>query len=276
MIVAGLIGSGVFARNYFSSKMQYARMLVTFGPTDVPCTEVTIQGRAYPVLVNLASIVPLTLNKEALSSIKKKPYGTTQFQNINGDKIERPTFLVPEILIEGITFSDVVVAEGECNTGHPVGEMGLPLLRKINLMFDLPHSTIIACNSRDRLKKIGYALEEMIQVPFEIEERAGGVIFPVSSDLGTIKLALGTGCTLSMIRSSFAKDLGTQRDELGVKFISSTFVIGKKDWGNKELYLQDFPSDVPEFNGVIGTDFLNEHIVYVDFENQIIYIGRKF
>jgi hypothetical protein len=277
-VIAAFIGIGVFVGIRCVSKVQYARMFVTFGPTNVPCTEVNIQGKSYSVLVNLGSIVPLTLNKDVLSSIKKKPFGTMQFLNLNGNKIEYPTFVIPEIKIGDLTFTDVIVAERneEWITGERAGEIGMPLLKKNNLMLDLPHSTIIACNSEDKLKKMGYILKDMTQVPFEMVERAGGVIVHVSTDVGIVKLALCTGSTLSLIRSTLVKENETQRDEQGTKFVSSTFVIGGKNWGYKELYLQDFPSNMQEVNGFIGMDFLDEHIVYIDFKNKTVYFRDRY
>ena len=165
--------------------------------------------------------------------------------------------------------------------GQRVGEIGLPLLKQNNLVLDFPHSTIIACNHRKKLKEIGYPVEEMIPVPFEIVERAGGILLNVLTDLGAIKLALSTGVTLNLIRSSLLQENGAQRPvtiEMDGKnwdqLQSSAFVIGGENWGSQNLYLQDFPSDIRDFNGAIGMDFLSKHILYLDFENQKVYIDR--
>lgn len=121
----------------------------------------------------------------------------------------------------------------------------------------------------------------MIPVPFEIVERAGGILLNVLTDLGAIKLALSTGVTLNLIRSSLLQENGAQRPvtiEMDGKnwdqLQSSAFVIGGENWGSQNLYLQDFPSDIRDFNGAIGMDFLSKHILYLDFENQKVYIDR--
>ncbi len=269
-LIIAAIGMGSFVF-YFASKTEYARMFITFAPSNLPTAEINIQGKSYSVLLNLSSIVPLTLNKKVLSSIQKKPHGTIQFKDINGNKIERATFLIPEITMGDLTFKNVVVAEADAM----LGELGMPLLKKNNLMLDLPHSTIIACNSKDQLKKIGYILEDMVQVPFEMIERAGGVTFPVSTDRGMVRLALCTGSTFSLIKSLLVKENDTHRDELGSKFTSSAFVIGERNWGRQELYLSEFP-DMEEMNGLIGMDFLSKHVVYIDFKNTMVYIGDRY
>lgn len=276
-LIIAFIGIGLFVGNYFVSKKQYARMFVTFGRSNLPSAKANIQGKDYSLLVNLSSIVPLTLNKDILASIQKKPCGTIQFKDVNGHKIEYSTYLIPEIKIGDLAFTDVIVAERnqEYNAGEEVGEIGLPLLKKNNLMFDLSHSTIIACDSQDKLKKMGYFLEDMTQIPFEIIEGAGGIIIPVSTDFGVIKLALCTGSTLSLIKSSLVKEHEIQKDEQDAKFVSSAFMIGAKNWGYQELYLQDF-FNMQQVNGFIGMDFLSEHLLYIDFKNKMVYIADKF
>jgi hypothetical protein len=275
--VAILTGVGVFVGNRFFSKDQYARMFVTFGPNNMPSIEVNIQGKAYPVFVNLTAVVPLTLSKDILATIEKKPHETMQFMNEKGKTVEFPTFIISKINIGDLTFTDVIVAEsnGQCLDGYRVGEIGRPLLEKNNLMLDFPNSTVIACNSFDKLKRIGYRLEDMTQVPFEMEEQAGGIALPVLSDLGTIKLALFTGSAFSFIRSSFLKETETEKDSFGAYFTSSNFTMGGKNWGRQRLHLCDLPIELQEFNGGIGMDFLSEHIVYIDFKKNVAYIRKE-
>ncbi len=277
------IGIGLFIGKTFYSKQRYVRMFVTFGRTELPCVDIHIQGKTYSVLVNLSSCVPLTLSKDVLSSIHKETCEPTLFQDSEGNKIESSTFLVSEVKMGDLTFKDVRIAEGgeKLKMGQRVGEIGLPLLKQNNLVLDFPHSTIIACNHRKKLKEIGYSVEEMIPVPFEIVERAGGILLPVLTDLGAVKLALSTGMTLNLIRSSLLQENGAQRPmtiEMDGKnwdqLQSAAFIIGGENWGSQNLYLQDFPSDLREFNGVIGMDFLSKHILYLDFENQKVYIDR--
>lgn len=253
-------------------------MLVTFGSSDLPHVDVEIQGKSYCVLLNLSTIVPMALHKDILSSVEKKPHGTIKFMDEQANIIEYPTFLVKEIKIGSLIINDVIIAEGsdELNDERRVGEIGMPLLSKNNLIFDLPRSTIIACNSKYKLKKIGYNLENMIQIPFEMENTAGGITFPVSSDLGIKTLALSTGFTLTSIKSSLINENEVQNDDFGAMFISSTFVMGGKNWGSQKLYLRDLPEEMQQFNGAIGMDFLSQHIFYIDFRNKIVYIGDKY
>lgn len=252
-------------------------MRVSFGMGDLPQTEITIEGKSYTVLANLSSIVPLTLNKNVLASIKKKPAKPIQFINVNGDIVHRPAYVVPRIKVGLFTFKNITVAERDEDLDNVqcVGEIGMPMLNQVNLLFDFPHSTIIASNSKDRLKKIGYILDDMTPVHFEMIERAGGIVLPVSVDKAAIKLALSTGSSLSIIRSSYAMIDKLKNSDLGAKFTSASFEIGGKNWGAHEFYVKDFSEELSEFNGTIGMDFLSEHVFYIDFGSKIVYIGEK-
>lgn len=273
LIVFMITGSWVF---FYNSKAKHTRIFVTFNQSDLPHAEISIEGKPYSVLTNLSSHIPLTLNKNVLESIIKKPSESIKFKDENGDIIEQHTYIIPEFKIGELSFKNVTVAEGEADPNNPqrMGTIGMPLLKKNNLLFDFHHSTIIACNNKHQLKKIGYILEEMVKLPFEMLELAAGVNIPVSMDGKIVRLALSTGCTVSFLDASLPIDKEIQKDDVGEKFTCSHLVIGEKDWGAQDVYIKDF-SQLPELHGLIGMDFLMKHVFYLDFENNTVYIGNK-
>lgn len=261
-------------------------MPLTFNSSGLPCTEVKIEGVAYPLIVDLGDKLPLMLSKTLLDKIAKKPEGVKVWKDAQGTSYESTSFLIPEIKIGNFTLTDISASQEneECNNngviwrdqGHQVderfGKIGRPLLEKRNLFLDFPNARAISCNNIQELKKMGFILSQIEKIPFQ--RGRTGIILQAQSDIGTIRLSISTGTNISLLRTSTLKQLSFESDWRGLPvFNTSRFAIGNTDFGSTNLYLLEITPELHEIDGVLGMDFLKQHTIYIDFSNRLIYIG---
>jgi hypothetical protein len=62
-------------------------------------------------------------------------------------------------------------------------------------------------------------------------------------------------------------------DERGFSFFNTRkFSIGNNDFGSKNLFLYDIVPELQEIDGLLGMDFLKNHVVYIDYKSRTVYI----
>lgn len=262
---------------------------ITLSSSSIPQALVDIQGNKYQLDVDLGSKHPLFLKQGVLASIEKTSCGTVQSRNFKGDVWEFPAYQMAEMKMGDLAFHDVVAVgktdeyscseivsgplnEREEEAAEKVGSIGRPLLEKSNLLFDIPHQVLISSSQKKQLKKLGYSLEDYAHVSFQ----KGRVcpIIKVATDLGELNLAVDTGSTFSYIRSSGVEKQKVEeapQDGLA-RVITEHLQIGNRDFGSQDLYLLDIASELTEIDGILGMDFIQDHLIYIDQQEQTIYI----
>lgn len=269
----------------FFQKDPYARIPIAFGKARCPIAAVTIGGSSYPLEVDLGSMAFLSLDPNLLFHIEKEDHGSVPWLDLKGNLYHSRCYLLSEIQIGGIPMKEVLADEQqdsffratslskEPTNNRPLGSIGRPLLKKINLLLDFPHSQMILTDNIKRLKREGYAIDEMTCVPF-LWTRAG-LVLAIETDLGKKNFMLDTGSTLVLIRSSLL-DLQTlvEKEEGLLAFTTSQFQMGDTDFGIQDLYRFDLTEELTEIDGVLGMDFMRKHLLYIDYPNRNIYIGN--
>ncbi len=279
-----------FTWDHFSGETLYHEHFpIKFTSADLPCMEVTIENEGYPFVVDLGSKFHTELDKVTLDRLQKKPNGMASWVNIKSIKYTLPQFILPQISLKSIVIHDVKVVE----TSHiqdntlwsppdneklmgrvePVGFLGKPLFEKLNLLLDLHHSIIVISNQKDQLEKEGYHIHSYIKVPIELTKKH--VIVNAETELGPVRLVLDSGATWTIIKNSTLKEKSYSGTEHGLPiFISSFFKMGGCDFGKKKIHFYSFPKEAGSIDGVLGVDFLKEHIVYIDFKHKTAYISK--
>ena len=282
-----IVSASIVSGYLYITKRNYSRITITIGSADTPLTKVEIQGREFLLEVDSGSKFQLTLNKDILNNLEKNPCGTLQGRDAKGNSYDSPAYLVKKIKIGNHVFNDVVVKEvnddyvsnttlfinktKNISSGR-FGTVGRALLEKMNLFFDFQNFVILESNDIMNLKEAGYQLENLVAVPFEMGRT--GAILTVDTDLGKTRLSLDTGSTVSLIRSSLLQNNEPEKREYGLPcYNTSKFMIGNKDFGNMDLYLFDITSELHEIDGILGMDFLRNHIFYINYQDKVIYIG---
>ncbi len=251
--------------------------------SGTPYTEVEIEGEVYYVLVDLGSRFPLSLRKDILEKLDKSPYGTAKWRDVFGVGYEEPAYIIPKIIVGDMIFDNIIANEKEFNLVYSPdgnltcsetdGVLGRAILSRFNLLLDFSKSIIFATDVYCYLGTMGYHLEKFVKIPFKRPD--GGIIFPIDLDIGTVQFALDTGCTMSVLDSSLVSDKELDIGPFSFPiYKSSRFRMGDFDFGGTELHcLNIFKSEV--LNGILGMDFLKTHVVYIDFDEQFIYISKN-
>lgn len=272
---------------YFTPKYYYVRLPVTFSNANIPLMEMEIAGNTYSVEVDLGSKFPLALSKDLLGNLEKKPTGTATWRDAKGNSYESPSYSISKINLGSFVLTNVAVKEEredfinsttvwrEKTTPaySKAGSIGRPLLEKTNLLLDFPHSAIIATNSTSHLKNDGFNIEGMLKVPFEMGRT--GMILHIETDIGTVKFSIDTGSSATVIRSDLLKNHDCKTDWRGLPFFTtSSFKIGGKEYGSLDLYPYELTPELNELDGFLGMDFLQNHVVYIDYPNKVVYFGK--
>lgn len=252
------------------SKAEYGRIFVSFGSFHIPFVEATIQGKAYPFKINLDwTLFPLYLGKDVLSQIDKKSNGLMTI-DVNNDQIEVLTYLIPKIEIGDLVYYNVLAMEFD--EDNQAAMIGLKFFEDQNLLLDFPNSTIITCNDLNKLKQVGYFIEEMTKAPCEVGRK--GLIVAADTDLGLVKLGVSSINAWSIMRLDLAREKIMSASEK--QFLTtSSFKIGERDFGCKDFYLYDLSPATYKADGCIGMDFLKNHILYFNFRSKTVYIDQK-
>jgi hypothetical protein len=271
------------------SKSYHQQIAVKFSPSNCPIIEVAIEGNLYPIVVDLGSKFQFTLNQDVLATIHKQEMGTVQWKDIRGSSYEAPSHILPKINIGDLVLTNIVTREDPKDfisnvilwddtpnrkevLNKKVGTLGRPLLEKFNLLLDFQNSRIIVSNDLKKLGQAGFDIESMAKVPME---NGRGIIFNVNTDLGIKKFDLDTGATINVVRASLLENKECKRGPHGLDtFTTSKFIVDKTDFGKVTLHLLDVTPELHELDGCIGMRFLKDHVVYIDYQHKILYIGK--
>ena len=277
---------------FFANKNQIIQIPISFTPAGIPLVSVKIEGSTHFLELDIGSKCELSLDQNVLDHIQnKKPSGTIHWRDIKGNFYESPSYLIPRLEIEGLVLKDVVASQENMdfrrdttlwndkkNEQAPkkqfVGNLGRLLLEKTNLLIDFKNLSMFACNNKRELNKAGFFLDHMTQIPFEGGMK--GIIMKVDTEAGVLRLGLDTGSTVTLIRASRLQDQKSTKDNRGFSvYTSRSFVIGNKDFGPKNLLLYEITPELNEIDGILGMDFLKNHILYIDYKDKVIYIENS-
>ncbi|MCB1107801.1 MAG: hypothetical protein KDK76_06875 [Chlamydiia bacterium] len=262
-----------------------------FKSSDLPCVDVGIEGKSYPLVVDLGSRLEMVVFSEVLGPLPKKPYGTEKWKNFRGTDYEYPTYLLPKVEVGSFLFKKAIVAEfpterdkehviwsdatqEKKSSDEIVGYLGRGLLKKVNLLLDVKRSKLVMTNSPTKLKSDGYDLAAFEKVPFDLAYK--GMVIEADTDLGKVRLLLDTGCTWTMLHEYlYPKDLEKKISRYGFPmFTSSQFKMNGIDFGDQMFYFIDITKELSEFDGFLGMDFIKNHVMYIDFAKKLLYIQK--
>jgi hypothetical protein len=239
------------------------------------------------MVIDLGSRLEMTLQSEQLKRLSRHPDGTEKWKNFRGNEFVRQNYRISEAKIGSIKLKNIKVTEelseekDDCTIWiHPnskkatqktVGSLGRTLFKSMNLLFDAKNSKLIATNDFNKLKSNGYDLKKYLKIPFTNNPK--GIVLEVDTGIGNLHLILDTGFTLTMIREQIYPTF-TEKvfDYRGFPtYASNKFSIQGKDFGSKDLYFIKIANDLQEFDGFLGMDFIKNHVLYIDFSNEVLY-----
>ncbi|WP_194848231.1 hypothetical protein [Candidatus Neptunochlamydia vexilliferae] len=220
--------------------------------------------------------------------MNKRRHGIEVSRNFRGTKFKRLKYILPKVEVGSLVFKNPLVTalskkqrdasiiylkKGvEKSPPQNMGDVGRKFLKNVNLLFDIKKSVIIATNDRDRLAKEGYEMESFVKIPFK--QIYKGIILKIKTDLGELKLGLDTGTTWTLLRDSLhPKNKEKQVGYHGLPVMTTNkYMISGTDFGPQNLAFIEITDKLRDIDGFLGMDFIQNHVIYVDFSKKILYI----
>ncbi len=266
----------------------HEELSLNFTDSGLPCVDISVEGNICPVVIDLGSRLEMNLQSEVLQSLSKFPAGTEEWRNFRGIEFTRINYKIPEIKLGSLCFKNSIATEEllneeECHIiwrdpsvekkhRKTVGSLGRKLFKSVNLLFDIRNSKMIATNDFNRLKNSGYDLKTYLEIPFVFHPK--GIMLNIDADIGNLRLLLDTGTTSTVIHEYlYPADTDKIFDYRGLPIFSSEkFCIKDRDFGPIDLYFLKMTEKLYDIDGLLGMDFIKEHVIYVDFSKNKIYI----
>lgn len=288
VITLGLI-VGLF---FFFSKdrVYYETLTVKFEASDLPYVDVMIEGMNYSLIIDLGSRLEMDIYSDVLKRLNKSPYGTEEWKNFQGKDSKHQTYILPKVELGSLVLKNSVVVElpakerqdyliwkdptQKKQPSETVGYLGRGLLKKMNFLLDIQQAKMILTNSLNKLRDNGYNLDSFIKIPFTLTSK--GIVIEVKTDLGSMKLLLDTGTTWTMLHE-FLYPQNTEKKASCYGFpvfTSSEFSMSGTDFGNQDLYFLTMTKELHDIDGLIGMDFIKNHVMYLDFSANVLYIQK--
>lgn len=251
-----------------------------------PTTLVTIQNHKVPLILDSgAGRAYLSLSKNTVKKLNIKLIptgGSTSDHGVDGKKFTAKKYVIPKVTIGNWTLQDVPCqlidelwgGNVEHLKKHAAGRngiVGLMLLRQFNVLLDYKRAQIILTHL-DHYPD-GYDIKNWKQVPFSIKWNSITTMAKINGV--DEELVWDTGAEASALKST-AKIIAKKEscsdhpDKSCQYFNTSTFSIADAKFSNIKFLSLEM---VIPFDGFIGSNFIQEHQVFLDFKNNILFIN---
>jgi hypothetical protein len=291
VIFVSAIGIAGFFWCFLKTDKYHVPFPIQFSKEDTPCAIVAIEGQEFLLDVDLGSKFALHLSKDLLDKIEnKKECGVGTWRDLKGNKYETPSYIIPKLFWDKLVMKDIIIqqSDNKCcenqvlwsdeNLGSDLaytqnGAIGRPILQKFNFLLDYTRMRIIATNDLKKMKKIGYMLHEMKKLPFTIG--LVGINVSIDTKWGTRNFSLDTGSSVNAIRASILDEQEGIITPRGFKGVTSQCKMGGKDLDDLFFYSYDLSPELSDIDGILGTPFLDQHVIYIDFKNKVLYLAKS-
>lgn len=255
---------------------------VRYSSSKLPVIETVIGEKKRYLKLDTGANSQLNLNTHFLKSVKAKKSRPSTYTNIKNETFQTSSFLIPTFEFGELIFSPVEATEmkGEFSRSATLGKshwtqdnyFGRFVLEKINLLLDFPHNKLWQIGSQEALERAGFDLNKMVKVPFELNEK--GILIDVMTEMGKLRLSFDTGSTLTIVKPQSSEALFCKHENEHLPIYScNKFQIGGHDFGQLNIYGWDvFPLE-QNIDGVLGMNFIKDHIIYIDYPNKQLFIN---
>ena len=254
-------------------------------PFGMPSTTIEIDGKKIPLILDTGALhIGLALSERALKGIEVKYTGKTScFKAYDGEHCQKE-FIVPKVKIgdfyvenvHGIVMKKLWGGRDKNFKETPAslnGVIGLALLSQFNLLLDYKHSKAI-------LVKFGYEpFQYYVDKWIPIQSTQNLTTHLKINDKSVI-LLWDTGANPSNIRKETVHDFKKIPCSHNRRYDSESCLrVEIKSFttdSNKKLpptwfLIMKIPSYAP-FDGLVGSNFYRNNLVYFDFLNHYIYV----
>lgn len=288
-IVIGFLSLGILASLCFfliNRSVTYVELPIGYSLTGVPTVNAKINKKTVKLEVDTGSKYPLLIKEIFVKTLDTSEAGAVTTRDALGNKYPKKFYSVPDFELGSIKVSSVHVyplskeeennhiiwQDASLSESVPiVGLLGRPVLENWNILFDFPANKMVLFKGSSNFNKNGYSLHEFNKLKVDITPL--GIVFNCHTDLGCLRLLLDTGFTTTCIKSDLLKGCVLSEDWRHLSYFKSKlFQLGEKKYSSKKFYSFPFSAELTSFDGILGMDFLRDHIVYIDQKNSVIYI----
>ena len=252
----------------FSAKKYHYAVPLYVSSCNCPCTKALINNTPDDFAINLITKFHCTIQQAQLDKINEiVQHGVIEATNLEGIKNQVPTYLIHNLSIGKLKIDEIEASVDAYNS------FGRPFLRKYNLCFDYETNTLYFSNNKKKLLEAGIDLNNFIKIPFEIQKM--GLVIDVKTDLGNNKFVVSQGSS-AIRQTPLLEQLSfvTADNKNAISF--SQIEIGRKGiFSSPNFLLCKLPPELDTLGGFLGTDFFKNYCMYIDFENNILYLGDK-
>lgn len=257
-------------------------------PYGLPSTFITVGKRTLPVIVDTgASNIELVLSRHALGNMPIQFTGNEVcFMAFDGKHCQ-PEFIIPQVRIGSFVLSNVrgtLMSElwgGKekdfiTTEASRDGVLGLALLSRFNILLDFPHSKLTLIQPQS--KPANYNVSNWVAIPFqenlETQLKVNGKLLKLDWDTGSVPSIIkrDIAANFKQARCPEATSYG-EKNCFRVKTTSFMTSTGEQ-LPNTWFMVQDIPKDAP-FDGLVGSNFFHENVIYIDFDQRKIYVKPK-
>lgn len=267
---------------------------IYISPYDLlPHIEVQIEGQNHSFLLDLGSKFEASIRTPLLESLQhKKHLGEASWTGIKGNFYRTKNYRIRKVkigntifknfpakqeddkfLLTDAVFHDPKIQTEEEYLTYSIGSIGRPILSYTNLLLDFPNSQICATNSLDQLKALGYQVDSWHKITFTLDR---GIVLDVTTDFGQNRFLLDTGASFSFLDQTLAPPTSPEQAEKEpLTIASSTCFFEGIDYGSLRFRPIPWPEIGKGLHGIIGMDFLKDHVLYIDYKKRHILLGHK-
>ncbi len=269
-------------------KSPLEKIPVEFTYNQLPVIEIEVLNQKHKMIVDLGASSELTLLNNHFPQDKLRYIYPSNCMNFIGDEYEVKRYVLPECKV-GSTILKNLILNNEANeigvttnvvgkkngtlSREGLGTLGSCILHRANILFDFPHFSLWLIQQSNDLKKVGFDLEQCVQIPFDLDK--GWIVVKISGDFGNLRFFVDTGSSGTFCKGEFLQNKSLEKDSLNNSYyFSEAFILGDCNFGNKKVFPFEITSKIENIDGILGMDFLKEHVFYIDFQKRIMYIQK--
>ena len=229
-----------------------------------PCIEIQLDTNKMFLLVDIGGFASLNLDTSIVSKCGYRiSVDSISSKNYKGDTNKINYFTISELIIGDFHFSNFKAKCGKQN--NKTGYIGLSFFSNFKVLFDYKNSNLYLIHD-----SIPQELDISSWDKLDFDFDKFGISTPIKINGKEHSFFWDTGATFSLIKPDFAdKNETVKRGDFDF-YSPQTISLNSNTYKPCDLLVMDFK--FPPFDGVIGHNFFSNKMVYIDFENQLIYI----
>ncbi|MCK4678186.1 MAG: hypothetical protein KAT48_08655 [Bacteroidales bacterium] len=229
-----------------------------------PLIEIQLDTNKMFLLVDIGGFASLNLDTSIVSKYGYRfSIDSISSKNYKGEIIEINNFTISELIIGDFHFSNFKAQCGKQN--NKTGYIGLSFFSNFKVLFDYKNSNLYLIH--DSIPQ-EFDMNTWKKVSFNYNNF--GISSTINIDGKKYSFFWDTGARFSILKPEFTdKNETVKRGDFDF-YCPQTISLNSNTYKPFDLLVMDYK--FPPFDGIIGHNFFSDKTVYIDFENQLIYI----